>query len=118
MNVETLLSLRNLPFNPFEILGLPREAGDVEVMEAYERLAERYRDDGKSAKLVEEAYRCLRDAKSRSLFKFLSPSSIESLDEVQGLFGPRLKYLGPGIWLRAIRESSEEGKKEKIDERY
>lgn len=118
MNVETLLSLRNLAFDPYEVLGLPKEAGDSDVREAYERLTERYRDDGKSAKRVEEAYRCLRDAKSRSLFKYLSPTPIESLDEVRDLFRPGLKYLGPGIWMRAVRESAEEGKKEKAHERY
>jgi len=118
MNVETLLSIRNLSFKPYDTLGLSRDAGDSDVLEAYERLTEQYRDDGKSRKRVEEAYRCLRDAKSRSLYKYLSPAPVESLDEVRELFRPGLKFLGPGIWMRAIRELSDDGKKEKSHERY
>ena len=110
MNVETLLSLRNLSFNPYQILGLSKEAGDMEILEAYQRLWKQAGEDGRSAKRIEEAFLCLQDGRSRRLWKYLSPAPLGSIEEIKPHFRPRPKYLGPGIWMRAIRELNEDKK--------
>lgn len=36
--------------------------------------------------------------------KLLLPEAMTNLDELRGYIRPKPRYLGPGIWLKAIRE--------------
>src|ERR671924_2330411 len=83
----------------YDVLGVPREAGDDEIRRAYRRLAQRHhpdveKSDGAEARFKElnEAYRVLSDRQRRSAYDMFGHAGVgagaDGFEGFGGGFGP------------------------------
>jgi curved DNA-binding protein CbpA len=107
---------RNYSANPFEILGVARDADDETIRKAF---SDRQGEDRSrfSRDEIEEAYDLIKDSRSRGMYRLLSPKPLSSLEELRRLIRPRPKYIGPGIWMKTLKELSEKSTKGETHER-
>jgi curved DNA-binding protein CbpA len=69
--------------NPYRVLGVPRDAGDEAVRDAYLSLVRRFPPERapETFQRVQTAYAVLKDERSRLRFRLFEPADGESIDE-------------------------------------
>jgi curved DNA-binding protein CbpA len=96
----------NHPSDPRSVLGIPRGAGDAEIRAAYLRKLKEFPPDRSPQKFeqVRDAYELLRDRRQRFRYFVFSVDPLERLDSVFGCERVERKFVGPELWLAALKE--------------
>lgn len=92
--------------DPRQILGIPPDAGDVEIRAAYLRKVKEYPPDREPQEFekVREAYEILRDPRRRTRQLLLSADPKQPLVSLlEGRVSER-RFTGPEPWLAVLRE--------------
>jgi len=86
------------PYDPWILLGVPRDADDRDVAGAWRRAG-----SPRSGPLA-RAYELLRDEESRRRTTLLSPAAYERAEDAGSRLRRRPVYVGPGAWYGAIAQ--------------
>jgi curved DNA-binding protein CbpA len=92
--------------DPFAVLGIEETADDEAVRAAYLRAlrASPPDHDPEGFRRIRAAYEALRDTESRLALRLFGPSPLANLDELLDAFPEERHYVGPGPWLKVLRE--------------
>jgi len=92
--------------DPREILGVPPDAGDEQIREAYLRKVKENPPDRAPAAFerIRDAYEVLRDPRRRALHMFLSADPHAPLHSLLPGSERERKFTGPDPWLAVLRE--------------
>jgi len=93
------MDILNCSFDPWKTLGVPRDADNATIKEAWKSLSQRRIDDK-----ITLAYKMIATEVCRAQWELLSPGRQESLDSILEEIPLRPKYSGPGIWYRSLIE--------------
>jgi len=94
------LDILNSNFDPWEVLGVTRDADNLTIEEAWKKLSNQRRVDDR----VTQAYKMIATELYRAQWNLLSPGRQESLDTIFRELPLRPRYSGPGIWYRSLHE--------------
>lgn len=92
--------------DPYQVLGIPPEAGDAEIRAAYLRKVKEFPPERAPQEFekVRDAYETLRDPRRRTRQLLLSVDPKQPLVSLlEGRVAER-RFLGPEPWLAALRE--------------
>jgi curved DNA-binding protein CbpA len=97
--------------NPFAVLGLSPDAGDVEVREAYRRLLRQHPPDRdpEGFKRLRAAFEALADERRRRSLRLFGLPPVDHLEDVLPDGEEPLRHVGPEPWLAVLREKDGEG---------
>ncbi len=93
--------------DPYQLLGIPPEAGDEEIRAAYLRKVKEYPPDRapREFEKVRDAYDLLRDPRRRTRHLLLSADPRQPLVSLlEGRVADR-RFTGPEPWLKVLREA-------------
>ena len=92
--------------DPREILGVPPDAGDERIREAYLQKVKENPPDGEPVAFerIRDAYEILRDPRRRALYMFLSADPHAPLLSLLPASSQERKFIGPDPWLAVLRE--------------
>ena len=93
--------------DPYQVLGIPLEAGDEEIRAAYLRKVKEYPPDRapREFEKVRDAYEVLRDPRRRTRHLLLSADPNQPLTALlEGRTAER-RFTGPEPWLAVLREA-------------
>ena len=92
--------------DPREILGVPPDADDERIREAYLQKVKEHPPDHAPAAFerIRDAYEVLRDPRRRALHMFLSADPHAPLVSLLPASRPERKFTGPDPWLAVLRE--------------
>jgi len=92
--------------DPREILGVPPDAGDERIRDAYLRKVKEHPPDREPAAFerIRDAYEVLRDPRRRALHMFLSADPHAPLVSLLPASSQQRKFAGPDPWLAVLRE--------------
>lgn len=93
--------------DPYQVLGIPLEAGDEEIRAAYVRKVKEFPPDRAPHEFekVRDAYELLRDPGRRTRHLLLSPDPKQPLVALlEGRVSER-RFTGPEAWLAVLREA-------------
>ena len=92
--------------DPREILGVPPDAGDERIREAYLQKVKENPPDGEPVAFerIRDAYEILRDPRRRALYMFLSADPHAPLLSLLPASSQERKFTGPDPWLAVLRE--------------
>ena len=92
--------------DPREILGVPPDAGDERIREAYLQKVKENPPDGEPVAFerIRDAYEILRDPRRRALYMFLSADPHAPLVSLLPASSQERKFTGPDAWLAVLRE--------------
>jgi curved DNA-binding protein CbpA len=93
--------------DPYQLLGIPLEAGDEEIRAAYLRKVKEYPPDRapREFEKVRDAYELLRDPRRRTRHLLLSADPKQPLAALlEGRTAER-RFTGPEPWLAVLREA-------------
>ena len=92
--------------DPREILGVPPDAGDERIREAYLQKVKENPPDGEPVAFerIRDAYEILRDPRRRALYMFLSADPHAPLLSLLPASSQERKFTGPDAWLAVLRE--------------
>jgi curved DNA-binding protein CbpA len=92
--------------DPWEVLGVAREAGDEQIRAAYLRKLKQFPPDRSSAEFeqVRDAYELLRDRRQRLRYFLFSIDPLAPLDSVFGSVSGQRKFVGLKPWLEVLKE--------------
>lgn len=94
------MDILNCSIDPWEILGVNRDADDASIEKAWKSLSSGRRNDER----LRQAYQFIATEESRIQWELLSPGRQDNLDSIIEDLPYRPKYSGPGIWYRTIEE--------------
>ena len=96
----------NLLADPWEVLGVAREAGDEQIRAAYLRKLKQFPPDRNPAEFerVRDAYELLRDRRQRFRYVLFSTDPLAPLDSVFGSASSQRNFVGPEPWLEVLKE--------------
>jgi curved DNA-binding protein CbpA len=91
--------------DPREILGVPPDAGDERIRDAYLRKVKENPPDRAPAAFerIRDAYEVLRDPRRRALHMFLSADPHAPLASLVPASTPEREFTGPDPWLAVLR---------------
>jgi DnaJ-class molecular chaperone len=91
--------------DPFEILGIPREAGDDEIRAAYLAKVRQCPPDRSPEQFerVRDAYEKLRDPRARIRHRLFSVDPGAALSSVFAEAVPPRRFVGPVPWLEVLK---------------
>lgn len=110
MSISDLLALHRYAEDPWEVLGLSKDADDAAVERVYLARSARTTDDLQRRKL-KEAYDLISTERRRIRFRLLAPAGLEKPEELLYLVKAKPRYAGPGLWLKAVRTLATERRK-------
>ncbi len=92
--------------DPRTILGVSLEADDEEIRTAYLRKIKEFPPDRSPAEFerVRDAYALLRDPRKRIEWMLLSAEADESLVNLLNMRPAARNFVGPEVWLEAMRK--------------
>ena len=92
--------------DPREILGVPLDAGDERIRDAYLQKVREHPPDREPAAFerIRDAYEALRDPRRRALHMFLSADPRAPLVSLLPASSQERKFTGPDPWLAVLRE--------------
>ena len=92
--------------DPREILGVPPDAGDERIRDAYLRKVKEHPPEREPATFerIRDAYEVLRDPRRRALHMFLSADPRAPLVSLLPASSQQRKFAGPDPWLAVLRE--------------
>lgn len=93
--------------DPYQVLGIPPEAGDEEIRAAYLRKVKEYPPDRapREFEKVRDAYEILRDPRRRTHYLVLSADpKLPLVSLLEGRTSER-RFTGPEPWLAVVREA-------------
>jgi len=92
--------------DPREILGVPLDAGDERIRDAYLQKVREHPPDREPAAFerIRDAYEALRDPRRRALHMFLSADPHAPLVSLLPASSQERKFTGPDPWLAVLRE--------------
>jgi hypothetical protein len=92
--------------DPFSYLGVQVDMTDEEVYEEYQKkkIVFQKSNDDISQKKLEECFKLLETRQKREIVQLLSPSPIKNINHLKDQIRPKLRYLGPGPWIRALKK--------------
>jgi curved DNA-binding protein CbpA len=91
--------------DPFEILGVPRDAGDDAIRAAYLARVRECPPDRSPEQFerVRDAYEKLRDPRARIRHRLFSVDPAAPLTSVFAELAPPRRFVGPGPWLEVLK---------------
>jgi len=92
--------------DPREILGVPLDAGDERIRDAYLQKVKEHPPDREPAEFerIRDAYEVLRDPRRRARHMFLSADPQAALVSLLPASSQERKFTGPDAWLAVLRE--------------
>jgi curved DNA-binding protein CbpA len=95
-----------LPEDPREILGVPPDAGDERIRDAYLQKVKEHPPDREPATFerIRDAYEALRDPRRRARHMLLSADPHAPLVSLLPRSSQERKFTGPDAWLAVLRE--------------
>ncbi len=92
--------------DPREILGVPPDAGDERIRDAYLQKVKEHPPDREPATFerIRDAYEVLRDPRRRALHMFLSGDPRAPLVSLLPASSQERKFTGADPWLAVLRE--------------
>ncbi|MBZ5623619.1 MAG: J domain-containing protein [Acidobacteriia bacterium] len=93
--------------DPYQVLGIPPEAGDEEIRAAYLRKVKEYPPDraAREFEKVRDAYEILHDPRRRTRHLLLSADpKLPLVALLEGRASER-RFVGPEAWLAVLRET-------------
>jgi len=92
--------------DPREILGVPLDAGDERIRDAYLQKVKEHPPDREPAEFerIRDAYEVLRDPRRRARHMFLSADPQAPLVSLLPASSQERKFTGPDAWLAVLRE--------------
>jgi len=94
------MDILNSSMDPWKVLGVPRDADNAAIEEAWKKLSRQRRMDD----MITTAYRMIATEAGRAQWSLLSPGRQDSLDSIMDEIPLRPRYSGPGIWYRTLNE--------------
>jgi len=92
--------------DPYQVLGIPTEAGDAEIRAAYLRKVKEFPPERAPQEFekVRDAYETLRDPRRRTRQLLLSVDPKQPLVSLLEGRAAERRFLGPEPWLAALKE--------------
>lgn len=93
--------------DPYQLLGIPLQAGDEEIRAAYLRKVKEFPPDRAPHEFekVRDAYEVLRDPRRRTHHLLLSADPRQPLVDLLGDCAAERRFTGPEPWLAVLRET-------------
>ncbi len=89
--------------NPWEVLGVPEDADDTMIREAW-----KVKSGGSGNRdKVHQAYRMVCGERERAMYRLLSPGVPENLKDIKDEMPLRSRYSGPGVWFSTLKREIE-----------
>lgn len=92
--------------NPYQLLGIPEETDDDEIIrKAWLDAVRRFPPEDHSEKFarIREAYEMIRDREARYRLRTFGDRRLRNLEALLELFPAERQHAGPALWLAVMR---------------
>ncbi len=109
MNIDSFMN-KYYSINPYKILGIKSNACMDEIESNYiTKIA--FHSTEEDINLIKHAYQLINSEEKKIKYDLLNPSPREPLNEIRKEIKSKPKYIGPGSWLKVIKEHYSENNK-------